>query len=77
MIFLKFLDDYQRKDDKSNKLFSIFAQRLKERRRIGVDELCIEPVTRFRQTFDLLEKQFKQSSRTTNPIFSKLMKTFF
>lgn len=77
MIFLKFLDDYQRKDENSREIFSIFAQRLKERRRIGLDELSIDPVLRFRQTFDQLEKQMKQTNRNSTPTFTKMVKNFF
>ncbi|CAF5176380.1 unnamed protein product, partial [Rotaria magnacalcarata] len=77
MIFLKFLDDYQRSDDNSEKIFSLFSQRLNERSRMSNDELLINPVLRFRQTFDLLEKQMKVSSKSANPIISKLFKRFF
>ncbi len=73
MIFLKFLDDYQRIDQP----FSLFIQRLDERRQMTLDELSQNPVLRFRQTFDLLEKQIKHSSKSSNPIFSKLVKKFF
>jgi hypothetical protein len=73
MIFLKFLDDYQRIDHP----FSLFTQRINERRNMKIDELTINPVIRFRETFDLLEKQIKQSTKSTNPIFSKLVKKFF
>ena len=78
MIFMKFLDDYQRNDDNnSSQMLSIFCQRLKERRRMTRDELSINPVIRFRQTFDLLEKQIKQTSRSINPTLSKFMKKLF
>jgi hypothetical protein len=77
MIFLKFLDDYQRIDNNSKQPFSLFTQRLNERRRMTIDQLSINPVIRFRQTFDLLEKQIKHSSKSTNPIISKLVKKFF
>jgi len=77
MIFLKFLDDYQRIDNNSRQSFSLFSQRLNERRRMTMDELSINPVIRFRRTFDLLEKQINQSSKSTNPIFSKIAKKFF
>lgn len=73
---MKFLDDYQRNED-DNHTFSVFDQRLKERRRMTRDELEINPVNRFRQMFDLLEKQMKQTSRPLNPTFSKLMKKLF
>jgi hypothetical protein len=76
MIFLKFLDDYQRIDNNSRQSFSLFSQRLNERRRMTIDELSINPVIRFRRTFDLLEKQINQSSKSTNPIFSKIAKKF-
>ncbi|CAM2711936.1 unnamed protein product [Rotaria socialis] len=77
MIFLKFLDDYQRSDNNSEKLFSLFSQRLNERNRMSNDELLINPALRFRQTFDLLEKQMKVSSKSTNSIISKFLKRFF
>lgn len=77
MIFLKFLDDYQRDDNNSEQMFSLFSQRLNERRRMTLEELLINPVVRFRQTFDLLEKQMKLSSKPTNPIISKLVKKLF
>ncbi len=73
MIFLKFLDDYQRIDQP----FSLFTQRIDERRRMTLDELTQNPVIRFRQTFDLLEKQIKHSSKSSNTTFSKLVKKFF
>ena len=74
MIFLKFLDDYQRPEQP----FSLFTQRIQERRRMTFDDLSINPVIRFRQTFDLLEKQMKISSKsTTTPIFSRLVKKLF
>jgi len=76
MIFMKFLDDYQRNDE-NDQLFSVFSQRLKERRRMTRDELSTNSVTRFRRTFDLLEKQMKQSGRPSNPTLSKLMKKIF
>ncbi len=77
MIFLKFLDDYQRNDDSKNENFSLFSQRLNERRQMTSDDLSVNQVTRFRQTFDLLEKQIKQASRQTNPSFSKFLKKIF
>jgi hypothetical protein len=77
MIFLKFLDDYQRIDNNLKQPFSLFNQRLNERRRMTMDELAINPVIRFRQTFDLLEKQIKPLSKITNPIMSKIVKKFF
>ncbi|CAF3421782.1 unnamed protein product [Rotaria sp. Silwood1] len=77
MIFLKFLDDYQRIDNNSLQSFSLFDQRLNERRRMTHDELLINPVVRFRQTFDLLEKQMKNSSKSTNPLITKIVKKFF
>jgi hypothetical protein len=74
MTFLKFLDDYQRPEHS----FSLFTQRINERRRMTMDELSINPVVRFRQTFDLLERQLKRSSsRSTNQILSKIVKKFF
>ena len=73
MIFLKFLDDYQRPDQP----FALFTQRLNERRRRTLDELAENPVLRFRRTFDLLEKQIKQSSKSPNAIFSKIVKKLF
>jgi hypothetical protein len=69
MIFLKFLDDYQR-----NESFLLFYQRSNERRQMTSDDLSINPLIRFRQTFDLLEKQ---SSKETNPSFSKFLKKIF
>jgi hypothetical protein len=77
MIFLKFLDDYQRPEDETKKAFSLFSQRLNERRQMTVDDLSINQVIRFRQTFDLLEKQTKQISKQTNPSFSKFLKKIF
>ncbi|CAF2404391.1 unnamed protein product [Rotaria sp. Silwood2] len=77
MIFLKFLDDYQRVDNNSVQSFSLFSQRLNERRRMTCDELLINPVVRFRQTFDLLEKQMKNSSKSTNPLITKIVKKLF
>ncbi|CAF2559780.1 unnamed protein product [Rotaria sp. Silwood2] len=77
MIFLKFLDDYQRVDNNSVQSFSLFSQRLNERRRMTYDELLINPVVRFRQTFDLLEKQMKNSSKSTNPLITKIVKKLF
>jgi len=72
MMFLQFLDNYQQ-----NEIFSLFTQRLNERRQMTPDDLSINQVTRFRQTFDLLEKQIKQASRQTNPSFSKFLKKIF
>ncbi|CAF1042710.1 unnamed protein product [Adineta steineri] len=77
MIFLKFLDDYQRPDNNSKQLFLLFSQRLNERRRMTIDELSINPLIRFRQTFDLLEKHINQASKSTNPFFTKLVKKLF
>lgn len=77
MIFLKFLDDYERIDDSPKQSFSLFTQRLKERRAMTMDTLSINPVTRFRQTFDLLEKQMNQAARSANPFLSKLVKKLF
>ncbi len=74
MTFLKFLDDYQRVDGNSKQSFVLFTQRLNERRRMTMDQLAINPVIRFRQTFDLLEKQIKQSPK---PTFSKFVKKLF
>ncbi|UJR28462.1 hypothetical protein I4U23_009702 [Adineta vaga] len=74
MLFFKFLDDYQRTDDK---IFSLFTQRLNERRQMTLDDLSINPLNRFRQTFDLLEKQMKLTSKSTNPSFSKFLKKIF
>ncbi|CAF0751177.1 unnamed protein product [Adineta steineri] len=73
MLFLKFLDDYQRKED----LFSLFTQRLNERRQMTIDDLSINQLVRFRQTFDLLEKQIKLTPKQTNPSFSKFLKKIF
>jgi hypothetical protein len=73
MIFLKFLDDYQRIDHP----FSLFTQRINERRNMKIDELTINPVIRFRETFDLLEKQIKHSSPKINTTISKIIKKIF
>jgi hypothetical protein len=72
MIFLKFLDDYQRNED-----FSLFSQRLNERRQMTSDDLSINPLVRFRQTVDVLEKQIKQIAKPTNPSLSKFLKKIF
>ncbi|CAF0840787.1 unnamed protein product [Adineta ricciae] len=77
MIFLKFLDDYERIDDSPKQSFSLFTQRLKERRAMTMDTLSINPVARYRQTFDLLEKQINQAAKSANPFLSKLVKKFF
>ena len=74
---MKFLDDYQRTETTAQPSLSIFSQRVDERRRMTLDELSINPLLRFRQTFDLLEKQMKQSSRPSNPLFSKFVKKIF
>jgi hypothetical protein len=74
MIFLKFLDDYERVDQNCKPLFVLFTQRLNERRRLTMDELSINPLLRFRQTFDLLEKQIKHASK---PTISKIVKRLF
>lgn len=70
---MKFLDDYQHIDHP----FSLFTQRLNERRRMTREELGQNPVLRFRETFDELEKQMKHSSKFSMSIFSKLIKKFF
>ncbi len=77
MMFLQFLDNYQRNEDNKNEIYSLFTQRLNERRQMTSDDLSVNQVTRFRQTFDLLEKQIKQASRQTNPSFSKFLKKIF
>ena len=77
MIFLKFLDDYQRTDNNFEQSFSLFSQRLNERRRITTVELSIDPVTRFRQTFDLLEKEITRSSKSIHSLASKIVKKLF
>jgi len=77
MIFLKFLDDYQRNDDSKNENFALFSQRLNERRQMTLDNLLINPFIRFRQTIDLLDNQIKQASKQTNPLFSKFLKRIF
>ncbi|CAF3354422.1 unnamed protein product [Rotaria socialis] len=74
MIFLKFLDDYQRNDNSNKQAFSLFSQRLIERRRMIFDVSSMSSVNTFRQTFDLLAKQIKQVSKQTNPAFSKYLK---
>jgi len=73
MIFLKFLDDFQPNSSEWN----LFSQRVKERREILVNHPSINPMLHFRQTFDLLHKQLKQSSKPTDPLMSKLKKKFF
>lgn len=81
MIFLKFLDDYQRPEHP----FTLFTQRLNERRRMTLEEQAINPLIRFRQTFDLLEKQMKSSAKaaaaatttSSTQLFSKLMHKLF
>ncbi|CAF2986287.1 unnamed protein product [Rotaria sp. Silwood2] len=77
MIFLKFLDDYQRTDDSNTESFSLFSQRLNERRQMTFDDLSINPLMRFQQTFDLLVKQINQVSKQTNPSISKYLKKIF
>lgn len=77
MIFLKFLDDYQRNDTNKIEMFSLFYQRLDERRQMTSDDLTIHPLIRFRQTIDLLENQIKQTSKQTNSSLSKFVKTFW
>lgn len=77
MIFLKFLDDYERADDTSKQAFALFTQRVDERRRMTMDELAVNPVVRFRQLFDLLEKQISQASKSGTPLISKLVKKLF
>jgi hypothetical protein len=68
MIFLTFLDDYQPVDNGN-----LFTQRLNERRRMSPDDLSVQSVKRFRQTYDMLEKQLKQ----TDSFMSKWMKHMF
>ena len=70
---MKFLDDYQHADHP----FTLFTQRLNERRRLTREELSQNPVLRFRDTFDQLEKQIKHSSKFSMSIFSKLIKKLF
>lgn len=77
MLFLKFLDDYQRNDDNNKDLFALFSQRLYERRQMTAIELSINPSLRFQQTCDLLEKQIKQISKQTNTSFSRYLKKIF
>jgi hypothetical protein len=77
MIFLKFLDDYQQTDENGHSTFSLFSQRLKERRRMTTSDLSICPSQRFRQTFDLLEKKVKHASKSVNPVFSKFFNKLF
>jgi hypothetical protein len=77
MIFLKFLDDYQRNEDSKNENFSLFSQRLNERRQMTFDDLSINPFIRFRETIELLENQIRQASKQANPSFSKFLKKIF
>ncbi|CAF0769584.1 unnamed protein product [Rotaria sordida] len=77
MIFLKFLDDYQRIDDNNQESFSLFSQRLNERRQMTVEDLAIHPLTKFQQIFDLLVQQINQVSKQANPSFSKYFKKIF
>ncbi|CAF1092203.1 unnamed protein product [Adineta ricciae] len=74
MLFMKFLDDYQRNSENT---FSLFIHRLNERRQRSNEDLTINPLIRFRQTFDLLEKQMKLSTKPTSPSFSKFLKKIF
>lgn len=78
MIFLKFLDDYHSTDNTDKDVFSLFTQRLQERRRRTPDELSMSITARFRRTLDLLAKQIKQASKqpNANPSFSKYIKKF-
>ena len=68
-MFLKFLDDYHQCDQ-----MELFSQRLNERRQINGESDSIDLTNRFRRTFDLLEKQFKDSAKSNKYSFSKLMK---
>jgi len=77
MIFLKFLDDYQRNEDSKNENFSLFSQRLNERRQMTFDDLSINPFIRFRETIELLENQIRQAAKQANPSFSKFLKKIF
>jgi hypothetical protein len=77
MIFMKFLDDYQRNDEDKNEYFSLFSQRLNERHQRTAEELTIHPLIRFRQTIDVLDHQIKQASKQTNPSLSKFLKKIF
>lgn len=78
MIFLKFLDDYQRDDDENHiEIFPLFAQRLNERRQRLSKDSTIPPFHRFRRTIDLLENQMKQMSKQGNSSFSKFLKNIF
>ena len=81
MIFLKFLDDYQRDDDENQiEIFPLFAQRLNERRQRRSNDSSttnIPPFHRFRRTIDLLENQMKQTSKQSNSSFSKFLKNIF
>ena len=74
MLFLKFLDDYQQPNEQT---FSLFTQRLNERRQMSLDDLAIELSARFRQTFDLLEKQMKLTAKSAAPTFSRFLKRIF
>jgi hypothetical protein len=73
MIFLKFLDDYQQNDE----IFSLFSQRLNERRQMTSDDLLINPYIRFQQTIDVIDNQIKQASSHRRPSLSKFLKQIF
>lgn len=77
MIFLKFLDDYQGNDKEKTEIFSLFSQRLNERRQMTNEDLLINPFIRYRQIIDLLDNQIKQASKQTNPLLSKFIKKLF
>ncbi len=77
MLFLKFLDDYQQDDDNTNGMFSLFCQRLNERRKMTFDDLSMNPLVRFRQTVDLLDNQIKEASKHRHPSFSNFLKKMF
>ena len=77
MIFLKFLDDYQRDDENNIEMFPLFNQRINERRQRMSKDSAIPPFQRFRRTIDLLENQMKQTSKQGNSSFSKFLKNIF
>lgn len=77
MIFLKFLDDYQRDDEHNIEMFPLFNQRIHERRQRMSKDSTIPPFQRFRRTIDLLENQMKQTAKQGNSSFSKFLKNIF
>jgi hypothetical protein len=74
---MKFLDDYQCNDDDRNEFFTLFSQRLNERRQRTPEDLTLNPLIRFRQTIDVLDYHIKQVSKQANPTVSKFFKKLF